>query len=114
MIFNDPTEADYVCAVLNSETVNIAIKPLQSTGLLGERYIEKKPLELPTLTLGKEIKRHAKLAELGDLAREEAAKLLKSGEFPVDSSIARQRAFVRTHLSSVMDEIDALVAKLLS
>jgi N-6 DNA Methylase len=112
--FNDPTEADYVCAVLNSETVNVAIKPFQSTGLLGERDIEKKLLELPIPTFDHELKKHTKLAELGGMAREEAAKLLKSGEFPVDSSIARQRAFVRVHLSSVMDEIDGLVAKLLS
>lgn len=57
-------------------------------------------LELPIPTFDREIKAHAKLAELGGLAREEAAKLLKSGEFPVDSSIARQRAFVRTHFST--------------
>lgn len=40
-------EADYLAAVLNSEVVNEAIKPFQSTGLMGERDIEKKVLDWP-------------------------------------------------------------------
>ena len=40
-------EALYVAAVLNSEAVNDAIKPFQSLGLLGERDIHKKVLDVP-------------------------------------------------------------------
>ena len=55
-----------------------------------------------------------KISELGAKAREVAVEMVKSGEFPIDSSIARQRGFVRTHLKKELSEIDMLVAKLLS
>src|SRR5690348_3408801 len=45
--FSDTHEADYVTAILNSETANERIKPFQSTGLLGERDVHKKLLDLP-------------------------------------------------------------------
>ncbi len=112
--FNTREEGDYVAAILNSETVNAAIKPFQSVGLLGERDIHKKLLELPIPTYNHEDKKHVKISELGAKAREAAAEAVKSGEFPIDASIAKQRGFIRTHLEIEMEEIDELVAKLLS
>jgi hypothetical protein len=112
--FSSQEEADYVVAVLNSETVNAAIKPFQSVGLLGERDIHKKLLELPIPTYNQEDSKHTKLSKLGAKAREEAAKVVASGGFPVESGIAKQRGFIRKQLKSEMEEIDALVAKLLS
>ncbi len=107
-------EADYLCAVLNSEGVNLAIKPFQAMGLLGERHIQKKLLELPIPTFDHEDPKHVKISELGATARQTVALATKSGEFPIDSSVARQRAFIRIHLKSEMEEIDKLVIKLLS
>ena len=107
-------EADYLCAVLNSEGVNLAIKPFQAMGLLGERHIQKKLLELPIPTFHHEDPKHVKISELGAKARETVALATKSGEFPIDSTVARQRAFIRTHLEAEMEEIDTLVIKLLS
>lgn len=106
-------EANYVAAILNSDTVNLAIKPFQSTGLLGERDIHKKLLELPIPTYNPESKVHKEISGLGAAARVGAKKLIKSGEFPVDSSIARQRSFIRVALKTEMKEIDKLVAALL-
>jgi hypothetical protein len=106
-------EAEYVAAILNCETVNQAIKPFQSAGLLGERDIHKKLLELPIPTFDHENKDHTDIAKLGAQAHEEAAKMVRSGEFPAGSSIARQRGFVRLNLKSRMKEIDKLVALLL-
>jgi Eco57I restriction-modification methylase len=111
--FSTREEADYVAAILNSETVNAAIKPFQSAGLLGERDIHKKLLELPIPTFDHENPKHRKISELGAKAREEAVKEIKSGVFPVDTSIARQRGFMRDHLKSELEEIDKLVATLL-
>jgi hypothetical protein len=107
-------EADYLCAVLNSEGVNLAIKPFQAMGLLGERHIQKKLLELPIPTFDHEDPKHVKISELGATARETVALATKSGEFPIDSTVARQRALIRTHLKTEMEEIDRLVIKLLS
>ena len=112
--FSSRQEADYLCAVLNSQVVNLAIKPFQATGLLGERHIQKKLLELPIPIFNHENSAHIALAERGEAARREAEKAVKSREFPEDTSIARQRSFIRTHLKAQLAEIDKLVTKLLS
>jgi hypothetical protein len=112
--FSDAEEADYLCAILNSEMVNERIKPFQSTGLLGERDIHKKLLELPIPLYSSAFKDHRKLAELGAEAREIAAEIVKSPSFPAGSSLARQRAAVRTALKETLAEIDSLVRKLLA
>ncbi len=106
-------EAEYVAAILNSETVNQAIKPFQSAGLLGERDIHKKLLELPIPTFDHMKKAHKDIAKLGAQAHEAASKLVSSAAFPANSSIARQRGFVRLNLESTMKKIDGLVAELL-
>jgi type I restriction-modification system DNA methylase subunit len=111
--FVNPDEAQYVVAVLNSETINEAIKPFQSRGLLGQRHVHKKLLELPIPTYDHDNAKHRKLSELGQKARAEAQKALKSNEFPAASSLARQRGFIRTHLKAELKEIDKLVAALL-
>jgi hypothetical protein len=112
--FSNPDEADYVSAVLNSETVNAAIKPFQSVGLLGERDIHKKVLDLPIPQYNPDDAKHRKIAELGAKARIETAKVIASGDFPLDAEIAKQRGFIRTRLETEMEVIDALVAKLLN
>jgi len=111
--FSDQAEADYLTAVLNSSLANLAIKPFQSTGLLGERDVTKKLLELPIPTFDHDNPKHRKLSELGAKARVEAVNAIKPGKFPVDSSVARQRGFMREHLKAELQEIDKLVAALL-
>jgi hypothetical protein len=112
--FADPAEAHYVVAVLNSDTANQAIKPFQSTGLLGERDIHKKLLELPIPLFNPEDSVHRQLSGFGLAARASAAEALKSGTFPAHTTLARQRAFIRTHLEAEMEEINKLVIGILS
>jgi len=76
--------------------------------------VTKKLLELPIPTFNHESEAHRKLATLGNQSRKKSEAVVHSGEFPIDSSVARQRAFIRTHLGAEMEEIDELVAKLLS
>lgn len=45
--FTREDEAHYVVALSNSAALNEAIKPFQSMGLMGERDIEKKVLDVP-------------------------------------------------------------------
>ncbi len=111
--FSDPVEAEYVTAILNSEYVNDCIKPFQSTGLLGERDVHKKLLELPIPTYNPAAQEHRKLAELGERARQEAAAVVKSPGFPAATSLARRRAFVRQNLKDTLAEIDRLVRRIL-
>ena len=98
---------------MNSDTVNDAIKPFQSTGLMGERDIHKKLLELPIPTFDQEKAKHRKLSELRANAPEEAQNALKSEKFPRDSSLARQRAFIRERLKPELKAIDKLVSDIL-
>jgi len=107
-------EADYLVAVLNSETVNLAIKPFQSMGLLGERDIHKKLLELPIPLFSSKDPKHRRLSKFGGEARLKAEDSVRSPHFPCRSSIARQRRFVRDALCEEMSEIDRLVQILLS
>jgi hypothetical protein len=111
--FSDPREADYVTATLNSETVNDRIKPFQSTGLLGERDVHKKLLDLPIPIYNEAVREHRHLADLGDKAQKDAATVVKSTGFPAATSLARQRAFVRLSLKDTFAEINRLVKRIL-
>ena len=111
--FADPQEAHYVAAVFNSDVPNQAIKPFQSTGLMGERDIEKKLLEFPIPLFNHEDATHRKLSEMGVNARVAAIEAMKLGDFPVNGLLAKQRGFIRTRLEKELKEIDKLVAALL-
>jgi type I restriction-modification system DNA methylase subunit len=112
--FSIETEADYITAVLNSSVINLAIKPFQSTGLLGERDVTKKLLELPIPTFNHEDKVHCSLSKLGTESRKKTEAVVHSGEFSIDSSLAKQRGFIRTYLEPELQQIDKLVTKLLN
>jgi hypothetical protein len=109
----DPLEASYLMAVLNSEAVNEAIKPFQATGLLGERHVHKKVLDVPIPVFDSGIALHRKLSDLGNVAQCQAQAAITDQKFPGGSSLARQRAYIRTALKEKMAEIDGLVRKLL-
>lgn len=106
-------EANYLAALLNSDAANQAIKPFQSTGLWGERDIEKKLLDLPIPIYDKNVREHRELAELGEKAHRQTSGIIKMERFPATGPLARQRGFVRTHLKQTLVEIDRLVRKIL-
>jgi hypothetical protein len=110
--FSNVREAHYVAAMLNSKIANEMIKPFQSTGLLGERDIHKKLLDLPFPSFDHENPKHNDLAELGIRAWRKACQVVHTAEFPLGASTARQRAFIRKSVESELKQIDALVAKL--
>ena len=91
----------------------MAIKPFQSTGLLGERDVTKKLLELPIPTFDHESEAHRKLATLGKQCRTKSEAAVHSCEFATETSVARQRASIRAHLETEMEEINKLVITLL-
>ncbi len=104
-------EADYLASVLNSSVSNEAIKPFQSMGLMGERDIEKKLVDLPIPRFKPEDSRHVALVHLGRQAREKAGKLLKLSA--LTTSLARRRGWMRDQLRNELAEIDRIVKKLL-
>lgn len=104
-------EAEYLVAILNSEVVNLAIKPFQSMGLLGERHVHKKVLDLPIPEYDDKDNTHRAIARKGANAHAKAAALDMSSN--TCKGLARQRAFVRTRLQDSLQEIDKAVATLL-
>ena len=97
-----------MAAILNSTQVNEAIKPFQTMGLLGERDIEKKVLDLPIPIFNRKDKAHTHLAALGARASTEAAAYVEANsDLP---ALGRARAAVRDALSSTMSDIDKAVA----
>lgn len=97
-------------AILNSEAVNEAIKPFQSVGLMGERDIEKKVLELPIPRYDSKNGDHRALADLSRLACERATSLVGSAQFP--KSLTQQRGWLREQLKPLLRDIDSIVKKL--
>jgi len=81
--------------------------------LLGERHVQKKLLELPIPIFDAEKQAHADLAKQGRAARMKVAEAIRSSEFPDGSSIARQRAFIRSSLKQELGLIDKGVRSLL-
>ncbi|MGA2742634.1 MAG: N-6 DNA methylase [Bryobacteraceae bacterium] len=105
-----PEEGDYLTSVLNSSVSNEAIKPFQAMGLLGERDIHKKLMDLPIPRFNPENSRHAALVNFGRQAREKAAGVLTSD---APTSVARLRGRMRVQLKNELDEIDRIVKELL-
>ena len=104
-------EADYLAAFLNANEVNERIKPFQTQGLLGERDIERKVLELPIPLFDPDNSDHNSLAQLGAQAASDAKTYLE-GANP-GRSLGRQRTQVRRALASTLRDIDRLVRHLL-
>lgn len=103
--------ADYLAAVLNSNIVNDIIKPFQSLGLMGERDIEKKVLDLPIPLYNADRALHGRLSKLGTRAAAEAGGYLTSEFLP--NGLGARRAEVRKAIAEIMDEIDDAVRTLL-
>jgi hypothetical protein len=80
---------------------------------LGERDIEKKLLDLPIPRFDAQNTRHHELAALGRRAHKEARDAVCAPEFQQPTSLARQRAYVRTALRETLEEIDELAKALL-
>jgi len=72
---SDEMEAHYLCAILNSDVVNDAIKPYQTKGLYGERDIVRRPFMLPIPKFDPNNPVHRRLAELSKISHEKASRL---------------------------------------
>ena len=110
--FDSGEEAHYLAAILNSNVPNDEIKPFQSVGLMGERDIEKKVLELPIPIFDEKKPSHRKLAKLSAEAHRVAVDFIAATTLP--GSLAKKRSMVREAVSETVEQIDALVAGLLA
>jgi hypothetical protein len=109
--FVDENSANYLCAILNSETSRLRAAQYQSRGQFGARDFDKVIWNLPIPRYDAKVKLHRDLAEAGKSAEETAALvILKEGE-----KFQRARKRVRDALiaNGIAGEIEKLVEKLL-
>jgi len=110
--FEAEEEVHYLAAILNSNVPNDEIKPFQSLGLMGERDIEKKVLELPIPVFDEKKPYHRKLAKLSAEAHVQASQFIAAATLP--DSLAKKRGMVREAVSGTIREINAIVEALLA
>lgn len=104
-------EGNYLVSILNSTVVNLAVKPFQSRGLLGERDIHKKILELPIPQFDKGDKHHQRLAGIGKESADKVESFATSGGLA--GTLAKRRGVIRELLSKELGEIDDIVQRIL-
>jgi len=104
---DDENEAHYLCAILNSDTINELVKPLQPKGSFGERHFHRRPLELPIPKFDPNNELHTQLAELSKRAHEK----MKDFKFKAKSA-GRRRKEAREFLKKEIEEINELVRKI--
>lgn len=105
-------EGSFLVSILNSEEVNQVIKPFQSMGLLGERDIHKKVLEIPIPQYDKKDETHQRLAEIASEAATKVKAAVSSGQ--IKGTLARTRAAARALVSKELRKSTRLVKKILS
>lgn len=105
---DNENEAYYLCAILNSNVVNSAVKPLQTRGLWGERDIHRRPLMLPIPKFEEKNVKHLALAELS----QKCHTILQNTNFE-DLSTAFARSEARRLLANEIEGIDTLVTELI-
>jgi hypothetical protein len=114
----DPKEAGFLAALLNSPRIDSLIKPMQARGLWGPRDIHKKVWELPIPQFNSGDKMHLRLAELAEACAQKVKgrvpSLRKSFEgVRGPRVIGRVRTAVRKALNEELVEIDAIVTGIL-
>lgn len=106
-------EAHYLASILNSGMVEKIIRPMLTTGQLGERNICKKVLELPICEYAIKDTSHQRLAEISMLCAEKVKDILPEITHHY-TSLGVIRNKVRKALASELKQIDMLVLQLLS
>lgn len=106
------TEGLYLVGVFNSDAVNDAIKPFQPKGLMGERGVERLPLELPIPPFDPENALHREIAELAGVAADKVKTAYESGK--IDGTLGKKRGLAREAARVEIEASNKAVAQLLS
>jgi len=101
-------EAHYLCAVFNSNLLNLKIKPLQPRGLGGARAIHRRPLLFPIPKFDENNDLHLKLVDISI----QCHKIIADSQYKAKNSNGL-RNVIREKLKSELDQIDSIVEKLI-
>jgi hypothetical protein len=108
---SDHEEARYLTAILNSNTLTMAVRPLQARGEHNPRHFDKYIFQLPIPAYDASVANHQHLVSLAEAAERVAMDV----ELPT-VRFESQRRLVREALAraGIAAEIDAIVKTLLS
>lgn len=106
------TEGLYLVGVFNSDAVNDAIKPFQPKGLMGERGVERLPLELPIPPFEPDNALHREIAELARVASDKVRTAYDSGK--IDGTLGKRRGLARDAARVEIEASNKAVVQLLS
>jgi hypothetical protein len=111
MPVDSEAEAQYLIAILNSETARSRVQKLQSEGQFGPRDFDKVMFSLPIPSFSPADDLHLKISA----AAAQAETAATSVDIGAARGFQRVRALIRLHLAEagLSRKIDALVAKLL-
>jgi len=114
----EPKEAAYLAAVLNSPLVDTLLKPMQARGLWGPRDIHKKVWELPIPRFDSRNESHLRLAAIAEACAAKVWEMLPGLRALFRGvrgprAIGRARTAVRKALKPELAEIDGIVREIL-
>ena len=115
----DPKEAGFLAALLNSPRIDSLIKPMQARGLWGPRDIHKKVWELPIPQFNCGDKMHLRLAKLAEACAQKVKRMVPGLKKSFEGVrgprvIGRVRTAVRVALNEELAEIDGIVKHILN
>lgn len=102
-------EAYYLAGILNSSSLNQIIKPFQSKGLLGERHIHKKILDIG---IPRFVQNNSLMNKISDKTESLSELIKKNIDVFTAKSLGKKRNEIREHFKKEFAEIDKLVMKL--
>jgi methylase of polypeptide subunit release factors len=105
---NCELEAHYLCAILNSDVVNKAIKSFQTKGLWGERDIVRRPFMLPIPKFNPNNQVHRKLAELSKICHNKVSRTTSTKK-----SVAYKRKEAKEVIEKELEEINDIVTSII-
>lgn len=106
---NTKKEAYYLCSVLNSNVINMAVKPFQTRGLWGERDIHRRPFMISIPRFKENNAKHLELAEIGQKCHSKVATLQLKGK-----RVGSARREARESVAGEIKKIDELVPEILN
>jgi len=104
-------EAHYLVGILNTSSVNEAIKPLQPEGLMGARDIHRRPFEacdIPVFDPKNVL--HQRITKIAAAAREDLLSIVPK----MQASAGTARGDARHLVQGKLNQLDEIVAKLLN
>lgn len=109
---NNRSEAYYISSLLNANTIDQLIKPMQSRGLWGPRDIHKKVWELPIPKFDASNEDHKSLSRLGEFCTKKVEKLIP--QITKYKSIGHIRKIIKGELKEELKQIDEIVKRIMA